>query len=562
MMKKRITAAEMKAIDINASQLGMESLLLMENAGSAVAEIIAAQIRSEEMKAENIDQSEDEKSDNPPKALLFAGLGNNGGDVFVAARHLENYGIASVVLLTGSAPQIKTQESRKNYALLKQSDRIKTIELKNESDLKEAVKEFENNIFAVADGIFGTGFSGKATGIEKEAIDAINSIRKKNKKVFVLAVDIPSGLEASPAASAECRDEEQNGRKTIVAADATVTFHKMKTYLKDPNSEKFIGKIIVKQIGVPDYAEKYVGAGDLTALYRRDVKSKKGDSGKVLVIAGGAYTGAPALAGMAALRTGCDIAAVAAPHKIYEAVASFSPELIVKKLPTELLAEENIPILKEFIAAHDTVIIGPGLGNNSAVLKTAAELIPYIQKAVIDADALRPEILDALEKRAEKSRTEIVLTPHYGEFRRLAEHYGINMTEKREENTAAEIENAAAAICEKLNVTVLLKGAPDLICGGKENIRYNATGNSGMTVGGTGDVLAGTVGGLLAKNNAFESACCGAFVCGKAGDLAFEKKGNSLLPSDVLEKIPKALNFENKSKIKSKNDKTKRNYKK
>jgi len=550
MIKEIITAAEMKAIDINTSQLGMEPIQLMENAGGAVAEIIAAHIHSEKMKIGETNPSEEEMFESHPKVLLFAGLGNNGGDVFVAARHLENYGIASLVLLTGSEQQIKTPEAQKNYALLKQSARIKTIALKSESSLKDAVNGLENNILVIADGIFGTGFSGKAAGIEKAAIDAINLIREKKKDVFVLAVDIPSGLEAAPAVFIKCAEEEQGERTAVVTADATITFHKMKTYLKDPKNKKYVGKIIVKQIGIPRNAEKYVGAGDLTALYRRDLKSKKGDSGKVLVIAGGAYTGAPALAGMAALRTGCDIAAVAAPQKIYDAVASFSPELIVKKLPTDLLSEENIPILKDIIAAHDTVIIGPGLGNDPVVLKTAAELIPQIQKAVIDADALRPEIINALERRPHKSGTEIILTPHYGEFCRLADYYGIKTAKKREENTVAEIEDAAAAICEKLSATVLLKGAPDLICGDKENIRYNATGNSGMTIGGTGDVLAGIVGGLLSKNKAFESACCGAFICGKAGDMVFEKKGNSLVPSDILKKIPDAINFENKSKIK------------
>ena len=295
--------------------------------------------------------------------------------------------------------------------------------------------------------------------------------------------------------------------------------------------------------------EKYVGAEDLTALYRRSPTAKKGDSGKVLIIAGGAYTGAPALAGMAALRTGCDIVSVAAPAGIYEVVASFSPDLIVKKLSTEMLSEGDKPILKELIQAHDVVIIGPGLGKEPPVLKTAAELIPDIKKAVIDADALRPEMMEALEKRANKE-TEIIVTPHYGEFCRLAEFCGIKTASKKEENTASELEKYAAEMSEKLNVTVLLKGAPDLICGGKENIRYNSTGNSGMTVGGTGDVLAGIVGGLLAKNAAFESACCGAFVCGRAGDLAFKKYENSLIPSDLLKRIPKALRFEKKQKLK------------
>ena len=323
---------------------------------------------------------------------------------------------------------------------------------------------------------------------------------------------------------------------------------------------KFAGKIIVKPIGIPENAEKYVGIGDLTTLYQRNVCSKKGDSGKVLVIAGGAYTGAPALAGMAALRIGCDIVTIAAPSSVYDIIASFAPELIVRKLSREKLSEDDIPELIELIQAHDVVIIGPGLGKDTAVLNTAAKLIPHFKKAVIDADALRPEILKALEQNTMRQEKDIILTPHFGEFSRIAEFLEVPLKLKKDETPLSEREKYASEICEKLNAVILLKGAPDLIVGKGKEVRYNSTGNAGMTVGGTGDVLAGITGGLLAKNKSFDAACCGAFICGRAGDFAFEKKGNDLIPSDILKKISKASTLENPVQI-QKTGKMKKNEK-
>lgn len=541
MKKETITAAEMKAIDINAAGLGMSPLQLMENAGHAVAETIAVYLN---LNSDVLNEPNPSSLDTAVAlgeamtVLLFAGLGNNGGDAFVAARHLADLEIPSVVFLLGRKDNIKTKEARLNYAVLDQTDFVQTIEILNESDLCAALKTYGKNILAVVDGIFGTGFFGEPKGVEKKAIEYMNSIQKKSNDVFVLAIDIPSGLSLVPDAANP--PKRRLSDSVIVRADATVTFHKMKDYLKTPAASKFAGRILVKPIGIPANAERHVGPGDLTALHRRRADSRKGDSGKVLVIAGGPYAGAPALAGMAALRAGCDIATIAAPAGIYKSVASFAPELIVKKLPAESLSNTDLPNLIDLIEKHDTVLIGPGLGSDPAVLQAASDLVPYFQKAVIDADALRPEVLKVLKEK--RPKTEIILTPHYNEFRRTAEFFGIELPSKRSNTDPAELENDIAFISKELNAVILLKGPADLICNPADgNIRYNTTGNAGMTVGGTGDILAGTAAGLLAENNAFTAASCSAFICGQAGDLAFSKKGNSLIPSDMLETIPEIM---------------------
>lgn len=439
MKKEMITAAEMKAIDINAAELGMSPLQLMENAGHAVAETVAIHLN---LNSDVLNEPNPSSLDTSVAfggqmtVLMFAGLGNNGGDAFVAARHLADLEIPSVVFLLGHKDRIKTKESRLNYAVLSQTHFVQTIEILNESDLCAALKVHGKNILAIVDGIFGTGFSGEPKGVEKKAIEYMNSIQKKSNDVFVLAIDIPSGMSCVPSAAGTPRRKLSDC--VIVRADATVTFHKMKDYLKTPEAVKFAGRILVKPIGIPSNAERNVGPGDLTALHRRGADAHKGDSGRVLVIAGGPYAGAPAMTGMAALRVGCDLVTVAAPSGIYKSVASFAPELIVKKLSDESLSGADRSVLTDLIEKHDTVLIGPGLGSEPAVLEAAACLVPYFKKAVIDADALRPEILEALKER--ESQTELILTPHYNEFRRIAEFFDIELPSKRSHADPAEIE--------------------------------------------------------------------------------------------------------------------------
>ena len=522
MRTKILTAAEMKAVDQNAVSLGMSPLQLMENAGSAVADAVLSGFKS---------------SGDFETVWFFAGLGNNGGDTFVAARRLADKNISSVVFLLGSADKIKTAESAANYALLKKVSSVAVVEIADISELSAAIQAFSNPV-CVVDGIFGTGFSGHSKGLEKAAIEEINHLKAQSLDIFVLSVDLPSGLSVENSGLAH---------ETIVEADATVTFHKMKSFLEDAASA---GKIHVAPIGIPDSAENFVGTGDLSLLFRRSRLSKKGDSGKVLIIAGGAYAGAPALAGMAAFRIGADIVTIAAPDSVYGAVSSFAPELIVKKLKGDILSDDDVPFLTELIEAHDSVVIGPGFGTAPESLAAAAKLIPYMRKAVIDADALRPEILEAL--KSANPAFDFILTPHYNEFLRIASHCGIGLLPNRADISAEELENAVAIVSRQLNAVLLLKGPIDLISNGRiEESRYNAAGNAGMSVGGTGDVLAGIVGGLLSKNAPSLSACCGAFICGSAGDSAFSTKGNSLIPSDILEKIPSVFGIKSRKSEKS-----------
>lgn len=506
MRQEIITADEMKAIDKNAVGLGMHPLQLMENAGAAVADVIS-----------------NHKRYSDSSVLFFAGLGNNGGDAFVAARHLANAQKSVILFLLGRETQIKTPESQINFKLMKQTNHVTVYEIQSESELSDAYGLFKENNLMIVDGIFGTGFSGKPKGLEKAAVQLINS-EKEARQLPVLAIDIPSGMP--PAGFSKDMNDlsDDTSDDLIIKADATITFHKMKTFLENKIAEKYAGEIFVRTIGIPENAGKFIGAGDVSLLYKRTVDSKKGDSGKVLVIAGGPYSGAPALAGMGALRAGSDIVTIATPKSIYKAVSSFAPEFIVRKLSSDVFSEADVPLLIELIQSHDVVVLGPGFGRVLESAQAAAQLVPHFKKAVIDADALVPEIFEAIVQN--KNSAEIIITPHYHELVRTAAYFEKELPEKRKALNSDELEAALLEIGEKLGAVVLLKGREDMVAGGGE-VRYSSSGNAGMSVGGTGDVLAGVVGSLLAKNSAVAAAGCGAFICGSAGDLAYASVGDS-----------------------------------
>ena len=410
-----ISAQEMTALDANCRYFGLLPLQLMENAGAALAREVAARARGK-------------------RIAVVAGRGNNGGDAFVAARHLA--GFAVTVYLLGRSRDIATEEAKRNWEILERLG-YDLREIKDASQL--SLGEFD----LILDGIFGTGVRGPVLGLEALAIDAINSSGRP-----VISVDIPSGL----------------GTNKVVRADATVTFHRPKPDMP--------GEVVVADIGIPQAAEFFVGQGDLWLMGRRSQESHKGDSGRILVIGGGPYTGAPALSAMAALRAGADIVTVAAPKSAARTISGYSPNLIVQELSGDHLCPEDLPVLKELIARHDVVVMGMGLGRHAETGEALAGILPLCKKTVIDADALLPDL-----------PLKGIVTPHAGEFLRIS---GISLVDLDYRERVEPLKGYA----REKGLVVLLKGKVDLISDG-EVVRANTTGNPGMTVGGTGDVLAG-----------------------------------------------------------------------
>jgi NAD(P)H-hydrate epimerase len=280
--------------------------------------------------------------------------------------------------------------------------------------------------------------------------------------------------------------------------------------------------------------EYFTGPGDVFLVSKqRNPKAHKGDFGRLLVIGGSqVFSGAPTLVSLAALRTGIDITYVASPEKTAYSIASMSPDLITIKLEGDNLNVKNIETIKPYLGMVDAVVMGPGLGLNAETSKFVKSCIEEIEKAkkplLLDADALK-----AFAKFKRPLKVPLVLTPHAGEFEILT---GEKLPDTQEERVAA-----IQAIAKKLNAVVLVKGKTDIICGG-DRLKLNFTGNPGMTVGGTGDVLSGVVGGLLAqKVDAFEAAAAGAFVNGAAGDFVANEIGFHMVATDVIEWIPRVL---------------------
>lgn len=462
---KIISAEEMQALDSNCRYFGLLPLQLMENAGAALAREVMARGSGKRIK-------------------IVAGRGNNGGDAFVAARHLS--GLNVTVYLLGRSRDISTEEAKRNWEILERLD----YDLQ---EIKDPIDMSLGECDLIVDAVFGTGARGSIKGLEAGAIDAINSSGRP-----VISVDVPSGL----------------GTNKVVRADIVVTFHRPKFDMT--------GNVVVADIGIPSNAELFVGPGDLWLVGKRTPESHKGDSGRILVIGGGPYTGAPALSALSALRAGADIVTVAVPRTAARTVSGFSPNLIVQELTADHLCPEDMTVLKDLIARHDVVVMGMGLGRHPETMATVAEIIPLARKVVIDADALQPDL-----------PLKGIVTPHAGEFKRIS---GISLVDL---SYRERIEPLKGYACE-IGLVVLLKGKIDLISDG-EAVRANSTGNPGMTVGGTGDVLAGVTAAFYARTSAMRAATAAAFVNGRAGDLVYAELDFGMMATDVVEKIPQAM---------------------
>ncbi len=335
-------------------------------------------------------------------------------------------------------------------------------------------------------------------------------------------MDVPTGIDSDTG--------EVLG--AAVKADLTVTFHRSKPGLE--KAKKYVGELVVKPIGLPMEMEGYTGPGDVyLAKVPRSPTAHKGDFGRLLVIGGSeVYSGAPTLVSLGAMRTGVDIVYLAAPTQTAYAISSMSPDLITVKLEGTSLKPSNMETLKPYLGMVNAVALGPGLGLKSETAEFVKLCVEEVEKAgkplLLDADGLK-----AFAKFKRPLKVPLVLTPHAGEYTILT---GETLPENQEERALA-IQKTAM----KLGAVVLVKGKVDYICS-PERIKLNFTGNPGMTVGGTGDVLSGIVSGLMAQSvDPFEAAAAGAFVNGAAGDFAASELGFHMVATDIIDWIPKVF---------------------
>lgn len=278
----------------------------------------------------------------------------------------------------------------------------------------------------------------------------------------------------------------------------------------------------------------HITKGLVKKLYpKREPWAHKGQFGKLLIIGGSKlYSGSPALAALAAIRSGCDLATVAAPQRAADIVAGFGPDLITHPLKGDWLAPAHLKECLELEKNATAAVIGGGINRHSQTLDLVRR---FLQKTslpcVVDADALHA-ILRAM---ALKLKPNFLLTPHAREFEVLTDMLPSQNMSRRAEQVRS--------LAERLGCTVLLKGHIDVISDGS-SIATNQTGNPYMTKGGTGDTLAGIAGAFLARGHStLLSGCAAAYINGLAGDLAAQELGESLMALDLVDAIPKVLKF-------------------
>lgn len=490
-----ISSSEMRALELNAEYLGVSLLQLMENAGCAVFREI-------------ISRFESKKS----RIAIFCGVGRNGGDGFVAARHLASLGYNVSVVLVGKPQDIKAKIVQDNWrSVLSMSHSIETI-IAHDSSL---IPSLEADV--AVDALLGIGVVGH---IRQPVLQAVSVMNKM--KCFKVAVDLPTGINPD---TGEVLGE-------AIRADLTVTFHKPKAGLI--KAREYVGELVVADVGLPREAEDYAGPGDVLLVRKlRPSESHKGDFGRLLVIGGSEiFSGAPALVALSALRTGVDLVYIAAPQETAHNIASMAPDLITVKLEGEHLNPRNIEVIEEWLKRSDAAVFGPGLGLHEDTVKAVGEVISVIGKAkkplLLDADALK-----AFPKSKRKIDFPVVFTPHSGEFEILT-----GKTPPKELRRRVQCVQEAA---KNLRAVILLKGPVDIISDG-EAVKLNFAHNPGMTVGGTGDTLSGIVGAFLAQGfSPFRSAVAGAFINGAAGDFVAKEKGYHILPTDIVEWIPRVI---------------------
>ncbi|MFZ5469402.1 MAG: NAD(P)H-hydrate dehydratase [Myxococcota bacterium] len=498
-MKRTLTAQQMRTLDRASETHGMPASLLMENAGSALAEVAMRLCGPQ------------------GRFVVMCGRGNNGGDGLVAARHLAAAGRTVHVELLAQPEQLEGEPARNHRAL--SAAGVSTAPIPEELPIGPGD--------VVIDALLGTGLSRAPDAKYGEAIGRISSWRAAGAKI--LAADIPSGLQSD------------NGQPfaPCVRADATVAFGALKLGQALEPGASVCGALEVADIGIPKAAQSGLEGPPVYLLEEADVRGRlpvrrpdthKGSYGHLLVVAGSwGKTGAAALTGLAALRAGAGLVTVAARPEALVPVMSHAPELMGIELVADgALGVADLNSLLEAAEGKQAMVIGPGIPRGEETPRLLGALLEELSlPCVLDADALNALAghLDVLQH----AKAPLLLTPHPGEMARLL---GKSTAEIQQDRIGA-----VRALATAHHVVVVLKGARTLIAREDGTVFISPTGNPGLATAGTGDVLAGLCGSLLGQGLSPEDAAVtGVYAHGLAGDVMVERTGMmGLIASDLLE---------------------------
>lgn len=496
------TRDEMQAIDAySIHEIGIPGMVLMEKASMALYEEVVERI-----------------SDHS-RSLIVVEKGNNGGDGLALGRLMVEAGYDVTIYEIGGIK--KASESYQAQRTILNNLGI---------PVEEKLPDGEYDV--IIDGIFGVGLTREVSGIQKEVIDVLNK-----KKAYKIAIDVPSGVDAS------------NGHVlgAAFAADLTVTFGVQKIGLLLYPGASFAGEVVVKQIGFPKMAIEHVNPGafsyemgDESLLPKRTQDSHKGTYGRVLVIAGSKnMAGAAYLSGKAAYRSGSGLVRIFTDEVNRQIIQTLLPEAILTTYDEQ---RDGAGKLIEAISWADAIVFGPGMGRGDEtrtflkVLKDHAK-VPVI----IDADGLNEisdfeaeDFLDA-EDYLKDFPVPVILTPHMLEMSRLS---GYSVGELKEDRIGI-----GKAFAREKHVILVLKDSRTIVTEGNDRLYINQTGNNGMATGGSGDILTGIMAGMLAAGmEPFEAAAMAVFLHGRSGDEAakrYSKRG--MIAGDLIQGLTDVL---------------------
>jgi ADP-dependent NAD(P)H-hydrate dehydratase / NAD(P)H-hydrate epimerase len=508
-----LNAAQMREADrFTIEEIGIPSLVLMENAGRQVVAAIEA---AYEARLEG-------------RVAVLCGRGNNGGDGFVVARTLAQRGIDAAVFVVGALSDVRG-DARMNLDILGRLG-ITVVEVNDEQTWELHFSEI-SQCTLIVDAIFGTGLSAALSGMMETVVADVNA-----SGIPIVSIDLPSGLSAdTPHLIGDCID-----------ASMTVTLGAPKLPLVLPPGEAHAGDVVIADIGIPHEVIEGVDGPHIDLLTPEQIRelvepraadSHKGDFGRVTLVAGSrGKTGAAHLAAMGALRSGAGLVTVATPASCLAVVASMAPEFMTEPLADGkdgTVTQGGLDRVLDLRA--DVIACGPGLGRTPGVAEFVRGLLDRATiPLVLDADALMV-LADEPGRLVGREERDVIITPHPGEMARL-----IGSTAEEVQVNRIEVASTFAATH---HVYVVLKGHRTLIATPEGHVFINPTGNPGMATGGTGDVLTGMIAAWLAQLLDAEAACrLAVFLHGAAGDLAESEEGQAAMTAtDVLACLGPAL---------------------
>ena len=508
-----LNAAQMREADrVTIEDIGIPSLVLMENAGRQVVAAIEAGYEAHLQ----------------GRVAVLCGRGNNGGDGFVVARTLLQRGVDAAVFVVGALADVRG-DAKVNLDILGRLG-VTVVEIADEQAWDLHFSEI-SQCTLIVDAIVGTGLTSPLGGMMETVVADVNAAN-----IPIVSIDLPSGMSADTShLIGDCID-----------ASMTVALAAPKLPLVLPPAEAHAGDVVIADIGVPHDVIDGVAGRHIALLTPeqlrgvvepRAVDSHKGDFGRVTIVAGSrGKTGAAHLAAMGALRSGAGLVTVATPASSLAIIASMAPEFMTEPLAESKDGLVGVAAIERVLELHhDVIACGPGLGRGPGAAEFVRALLDRATvPLVLDADALTvlagsPEGLVGREDR------DVIITPHPGEMARLI---GSSV-----EDVQAHRIDVACEFATARRLYVVLKGHRTILATPDGHVYINPTGNAGMATGGTGDVLTGMIAAWLAQLLDAEAACrLAVFLHGVAGDLAAGQKGQvSMVATDLIACLGEAL---------------------